>query len=87
MRCLAAVYPQALSGDVAAVDKVLSIMARRARMLGLDAAYTLIGAGADDRGDAPRAVEVIGGDRHHIRRLEDRLRQLEGDPERARRVQ
>jgi hypothetical protein len=34
---LAAVWPKAVKGDLAAVDRVLSILARRARLLGLDA--------------------------------------------------
>jgi hypothetical protein len=34
---LAAVWPKALKGDLACIDRVLSIMARRARLLGIDA--------------------------------------------------
>jgi hypothetical protein len=36
-RLHAAVWPQAIRGDVNAVDRVLRIMERRARLLGLDA--------------------------------------------------
>lgn len=35
-RLLRAVWPRALKGDVEAVDRVLKIMTRRARLLGLD---------------------------------------------------
>jgi hypothetical protein len=36
-RLQAAVWPRAVAGELRAVDRVLSIMARRARLLGLDA--------------------------------------------------
>src|SRR5690242_6049497 len=36
-RLIAAMWSQALGGDYAAVDRVLGIMARRAKLLGLDA--------------------------------------------------
>jgi hypothetical protein len=79
---LSAVYPAALSGDVAAVDRVLAIGVRRARMLGLDAApvVSLRFGAAEDRDNPPTArVEVVGGtDPEHVRRLEERLRLLEG---------
>ena len=46
---LRAVWPQAEAGDVKAVDRVLKIMAHRARLLGLDA----------DAGPARQTVNVI----------------------------
>ena len=85
--CLAGIYPAALSGDVAAVDRVLSIQARRARMLGLDAQPVRFGAGADEFDNPPKVrIEIVGGpDPDHVRHLEERLRLLTqaeaGDPE------
>ena len=85
--CMASIYAQALDGDVAAIDRVLSIQARRARLLGLDAApaVSLRFGAAEDRDNPPAArVEVVGGpDPERIRYLEERLRLLEGDPPRS----
>ena len=87
--CLASIYPAALNGDVAAVDRVLAIGVRRARLLGLDAAPVVsLRAGSGDSYDLdpPKArIEIVNGtDPDHIRRLEERLRLLEaGEPPRS----
>jgi hypothetical protein len=53
------VYEQALAGDVAAVDRVLAISYRRARLLGLDVQPT---RGVADPFATPKVVvEVVGG--------------------------
>jgi hypothetical protein len=72
------VYPQALKGDLGCIDTVLSIMRRRSRLLGLDAQRMRFGAGAEDRDNPPAVrVQIIGGpDAEHVRRLEERLREL-----------
>ena len=55
-----AVWPQAKAGDMQAVNCVLSIMQRRARLLGLDLRPALYGSGDSDAGDAadPHTVRV-----------------------------
>ncbi len=63
---LMAVWPKAMAGQLEAVDRVLSIMARRARLLGLD---------------APTQHQVLSIDAidAEIVRLEAELRGLEAD--------
>lgn len=39
-RLMRAIWPQAIKGDVDAIDRVLKIMSRRARLLGLDCSPT-----------------------------------------------
>jgi hypothetical protein len=78
---LAGLYGSAMAGDVAAVDRVLSIMARRARLLGLDAVPVRFASDAYDPFDPPKVrVEVTSDpDHEHVRRLEERLRFLQAD--------
>lgn len=45
-RLLTAVWPKALRGDLAAVDRVLRVAERRARLLGLDAPVSVVSARA-----------------------------------------
>ncbi len=55
-----ALWPKALAGELPAVDRVLSIMARRARLFGLDTPAKF----AMDAGDEPRVVRFtldLGG--------------------------
>jgi hypothetical protein len=83
------IYPAALNGDLACVDRVLSIQARRSRLMGLDAAPVRVGVASDTYDEPPKVrVEVVGSpDAGYIRRLEQRLRLLEGgDPPRSVRV-
>jgi hypothetical protein len=70
---MAAIYPAALGGDVAAVDRVLGVQARRARLIGLDMQPARYGDSYDER---PKVrVEIIGSpDPEHVHRLEEQLR-------------
>jgi hypothetical protein len=82
---LAGLYEQALNGDVSAVDRVLSIMARRARLLGLDAAppVRFVSGDSYDVVDqrSVRIEEASGIDWQHVHRLEEKIRLLEsGEP-------
>jgi hypothetical protein len=56
----AGLYEKALNGDLGAVDSVLSVMARRARLLGLDQPVRS-GSGANEF-DQPLVIEVVGGE-------------------------
>lgn len=79
---LNAIWKTALAGDIACIDRCLSIMARRARLLGLDLRPALAENDSDEDID-PRTlkVEIIGDP--EIKRLawleerSDRLRELE----------
>jgi len=56
-----AVWERAINGELAAIDRVLSIMERRSRLLGLDAPRptTLVGIGvASDGYDPPPTIKV-----------------------------
>lgn len=48
-RLLTAVWPKALRGDLAAVDRVLRVAERRARLLGLDAPVSAVSASTPAR--------------------------------------
>ncbi len=53
------VWEMALNGDVAAIDRVLAIMVRRARLLGLDAPPVTVGVGVFGDGyDQPPPIRV-----------------------------
>ena len=53
-------YEKAINGDLAAVDAVLSLMARRARLLGLDAQPVRPSANSHEQ---PKVlVEIVGGE-------------------------
>ena len=57
---LGAIWPQAMLGDLAVVDRVLAIMARRSKLLGLDQRPGYFGASDSEiDGDHVR-VEIIG---------------------------
>jgi hypothetical protein len=79
-KLLAAVWPSAVGGDHAAVDRCLAISARRARLMGLDlrpAGYM----GLDtDEFDQPRVrVEIVNDPEiERTRWLEERVRLLDG---------
>jgi hypothetical protein len=71
-----ALWPQALAGDLAAGDRVLSIAARRAKLLGLDAPAKVVHAG-----DAAAPVQVTHDHVVEVRPLSqeqwaERVRQL-----------
>jgi hypothetical protein len=51
------VYEKALNGDLPAIDRTLQIMARRARLLGLDVQPVRFGANEFDQ---PRVLEIVG---------------------------
>ena len=75
---LVAIWPLALSGDIAAIDRVLAIMVRRAKLLGADVAPARV-LQADMPEDMVRTVRVeIVGDPEikRLRWLEERERQL-----------
>jgi hypothetical protein len=54
-----AIWPQALLGDIAAVDRCLAIMKRRAQMLGLDL-QSSYGRDGDGETDQVVRVEIVG---------------------------
>ena len=59
------VWERALNGDVAAIDRVLAIMVRRARLLGLDPPPVTVGVGVFGDGfdpPPPIRVKIIGPD-------------------------
>jgi hypothetical protein len=56
----AALWPQCLLGDIAAIDRVLAIMKRRAQMLGLDLRPAVYSDVEDGDGDHVVRVEIIG---------------------------
>jgi hypothetical protein len=81
------VYEPALKGDARAIDAVLSIMRARSRLMRLDAAPVRFAAGVEDPADRPPVrVEVDGSNLEYVRRLEQRLLALEGEPPRSVRV-
>ena len=82
------VYPQAITGDISAIDTVLAIMARRARLLGLDVRPAHVdGAGGEFDRDRPPAVMVeIVGERERARRIAALESALEGLRDGATRV-
>lgn len=60
----ATLWPRALAGELPAVDRVLSIMARRARLFGLDTPAKIAVDAGDEQGDTPRVVRFtldLGG--------------------------
>jgi hypothetical protein len=76
-----AVWPQAKAGDTQAVNCVLSIMQRRARLLGLDLRPAIYGFGDSDAVDAadPRTVrvEIVNDpERERVKWLEDERERL-----------
>jgi hypothetical protein len=54
------VYEKALGGDLPAIDRTLQIMARRARLLGLDAQP--VRSGANEFDQPLVKIEVVGGE-------------------------
>jgi hypothetical protein len=73
---LSAIYPAASAGDLVAIDRMLDIMRRRARLLGLDTPVRwALGASGDSYGpDTPTGVEIINNPEiEHVRRLEAAL--------------
>lgn len=59
---MVALWPKARRGDLAAVDRVLKIMERRAKLLGLDAPVKVARtnpAGAEDEGDGTRYIVPV----------------------------
>jgi hypothetical protein len=74
----AAIYPAASMGDLAAIDRLLSIMARRARLLGLDVRPVALASDGYSP-DTPTAIEIVNNpDIERIRWLEAALE--EGGP-------
>lgn len=77
---LAAVWPAAKIGDIAAIDRVLAIMKRRAAMLGLDLQPGYFSRDDSDTDQVVR-VEIVGSpEKERVRWLEERserLRELE----------
>jgi hypothetical protein len=69
-----AVFPAASAGDLAAIDRMLHIMRRRARLMGLDTPVRWA-PGAGEEFAAPHVrIEIVGGpDPEHVRRLEAAL--------------
>lgn len=62
-RLLAAVWPKAMEGDLHAVDRVLSIMQRRARMLGYDGiTITTEQSSASADTSVPSLADLLGTD-------------------------
>lgn len=59
---MVALWPKARQGDLGAVDRVLRIMERRARLLGLDAPVKVArtnAAGDEDEGDGTRYIVPV----------------------------
>ena len=55
----AAIWPKAMNGDMRAVDRVLRIMERRAKLFGLDAPTKVAATTPDGDEQAPAAVVVL----------------------------
>jgi hypothetical protein len=77
-KLLAAVWPGAMAGDIAAVDRCLAISARRSRLLGLDKQPGYYGR---DDGDADAQevvrVEIVGSpEPQRLKWLEERSERL-----------
>ena len=72
-----AVFPAASAGDLSAIDTMLNIMRRRARLLGLDTPVRWapgVGVGDSDPSTVHVGIEIVGGpDPEHVRRLEAAL--------------
>ena len=88
MRCdqlLAAIWQNALNGDIACIDRCLAIMVRRARLLGLDIQPSLRFSDhdmeVDESGRPIVKVEIVGDpEAKRVQWLEgrsERLRELE----------
>ena len=73
-----ALWPQCLLGDIAAIDRVIQIMRRRAQMLGLDKQPDGYYYGREDgETDQVVRVEIIGSpEPQRLRWLEDERRRL-----------
>jgi hypothetical protein len=74
-----AIWKNALAGDIAAIDRVLAIMKRRAALLGLDLQRGITFSHDGDEID-PRTVrvEIIGDpEPARVKWLEERVRELE----------
>jgi hypothetical protein len=81
----AAVYPGVSAGDLASIDRMLDLMRRRARLLGLDMPTRWApGVGDNYNGpDTPTGIEIINNPEiEHMRRLEAALEAL-GEPPRV----
>jgi hypothetical protein len=81
------VYPAASAGDLVAIDRMLDIMRRRARLLGLDTPVRWAPGVAPGAGDefttSQAAIEIVGGpDLERVRRLEVALEER-GQPPRS----
>jgi hypothetical protein len=77
---LAAIYPAVSMGDLVAIDRLLAIMARRSRLMGLDVRPMRWAPGAGDEFTSSQVgIEIVNNpDLEHVRRLEAALE--EGDP-------
>jgi len=54
------IYERAIGGDVSAVDAVLSIQVRRARLLGLDVQPVRFGSASDGYNEGPKVrIEIV----------------------------
>jgi hypothetical protein len=85
---LGAIWPNAKSGDIAAVDRVLAISTRRARLMGLDTRPAVY-AGFDTDDDPPKVrLEIVNNPEiERVRWLEEeRTRLLALTDENARSV-
>lgn len=60
---LQGLWPRARKGDVAAVDRVLKIGERRAKLLGLDAPTKIAETDPDGNAVGPRVIELVPGGR------------------------
>ena len=75
------VFPAASAGDLAAIDAMLHIMGRRARLLGLDTPVRWAPGVGDEFTPSQVAIEIVGGpDPEHVRRLEERLEERDPPP-------
>ena len=60
-RLLSGIYPQAVQGNLAAVDRVLKIMDRRAKYLGLDQIKVDVTTRDGDLADLDAALQALTG--------------------------
>ena len=68
------VYPAASAGDLVAIDRMLDIMRRRSRLMGLDTPVRWAAGVGDEFIPSQVRIEIVGGpDPEHVRRLEERL--------------
>lgn len=72
---LAAIYPGVSAGDLVAIDRMLDLMRRRSRLLGLDTPIRWVpGAGDEFTPTQVAGIEIVNNPaREHLRRLEAAL--------------